>query len=721
MKALLPLIFCVIPWALWGQSPEIKSIRDSLQRAKSDSAYISLLNDLAYEYLYLGEIDSALSISERIVEKSRKAKSTNGEVLGYYLNAYGNYLKGNYTAAIAAANQTLNLSKTIQKASSIRATYNLLGSIYIYIADYEEAIKNYEKSLTLSTKNNDTVGISSAYSNIANVYLLKKETSFAKSYFLKSYLLDSASQNLEGMASSLTSLGNCYAEEKNHELSIRENKKALEIREELGIVFKKQTNLINLGTSYLNKKEYALSEQYLRKAEELSKKSSDLYSLTIINQNLGRLYYLKKNYQQAKTYASEGLKNAKKIKAKERIYGLAYLNYEIDSALGNTISAMKHLHMTMDYKDSVNSLEAERAANRFQVSQKNLEIKNLEEKQRLLAENNRILAQKEEEQRKASIYLTAGLSTLALLVVALAVAFVLKRRDNDRIAKLNVSLSQYNEEILSQNEEINAINEQLDHKNSELNSSIKYAKRIQDALVASEGALQQLLPESFLYFSPKDLVSGDFFWLAKSKNPNKFMFAAIDCTGHGVPGAFMSVMVDSFLSNIVYEQGIEEPSQVLQALHNSLISSLGKGNPNTVSEGLDLVLCKIDKENMECTFSGALNPLIEVIDDHCITHKTDRKSVGKTSSYGIEREFHQHTFSITKNSTYFIFTDGITDQFGGPKGRKLMLSRLKDKLIEFVNTGEMQKGEKYFRNFLEKWQGHEMRIDDQLMVGFRIS
>lgn len=255
-------------------------------------------------------------------------------------------------------------------------------------------------------------------------------------------------------------------------------------------------------------------------------------------------------------------------------------------------------------------------------------------------------------------------------------------------------------------------------KNKSITDSINYAKRIQDAMLPSEFLFKKLLPESFILFKPRDIVSGDFYWIAEKGN--KIFVAAVDCTGHGVPGAFMSIIGFDLLRNITKEQGIENPAQILNQLNVGVSETFSKRvDDHKVRDGMDIALCVIDQDKNILEYAGAFNPLYLARDNNIVEIKGNRFSVGRVENVE-EQQFENHIVKLIKKDVVYLFTDGYPDQFGGPLGKKFKYRRLRHLLLTIHNL-PIQKQKAFLDENIENWKGELEQVDDILIIGIRVN
>lgn len=258
---------------------------------------------------------------------------------------------------------------------------------------------------------------------------------------------------------------------------------------------------------------------------------------------------------------------------------------------------------------------------------------------------------------------------------------------------------------------------ELVKKNLDITSSIQYAQRIQQAIILpSMSAFYEDFKKSFILFRPKDIVSGDFFWYGKKGTTR--VFTAADCTGHGVPGAFMSIIGNNSLNQIVIEQGVTEPAKILTILDEKIKESLHqKGRKSDTFDGMDIAICSIDENSNKLTFAGAYNPLYLVRNNELIKHKAVRRSIGG-SQLKQSKSFESETIELQKNDTIYIFSDGYADQFGGADNRKFTTKRMQEKLVEIQNKN-MPNQQMILEETIENWMNGFEQIDDMIVVGVR--
>jgi serine phosphatase RsbU (regulator of sigma subunit) len=346
------------------------------------------------------------------------------------------------------------------------------------------------------------------------------------------------------------------------------------------------------------------------------------------------------------------------------------------------------------------------------VSSKQDSLKALKELANILEAKN----QKIEEERaleNASFRNKIILFSLAILVFALAAVYLLIL--SRKLSKQKQKLNQINEELKTNMSLVNTQTIELQRKNEDITASINAAKLIQDATLPSEKSIATALDDFFIFYQPRDIVSGDFYYYTQKNG--KYIISAADCTGHGVPGAFMSMLGNQVLNEVIEQKGITEASHILNELNTIIGQSLHKEETVTHA-GMDLALCVIDKKNKLVEYAGAMNPLYYVQEGEFKEIKADKQAIGGMSNKQ-DKAFSTHYVSLRNPATFYICSDGFQDQFGGEQGKKFMVKKLKELLLSIYHL-PMKEQREILANTFEKWKGKHEQVDDILVIGFNL-
>ena len=300
------------------------------------------------------------------------------------------------------------------------------------------------------------------------------------------------------------------------------------------------------------------------------------------------------------------------------------------------------------------------------------------------------------------------------VVVILLAAFIIYRIRTKFLRKSIKVLRQ--RDMLAK--DIQRQKEILGHRNKEMVDSLFYAQRIQKAMLISDRQFKEIMPDSFIVLRSKDIVNGDFYWISRIQD--KIFIAAVDCTGHGVPGAFISVIGLELLRKIINTQNIYEPDRILEALSSNLYEIFGNEEGTSLRDGMDIALCVLYKDQNYLDFSGAYCPLYIIRDSNLIEVKGDSFSVGPEFSNGkaILNNYKNNKVLLEPDDMIYIFSDGYADQFGGPEGKKFKYRRFRHLLLT-IHKLPLENQKVYLEKSLDEWQGNLEQLDDILVIGFK--
>ena len=295
---------------------------------------------------------------------------------------------------------------------------------------------------------------------------------------------------------------------------------------------------------------------------------------------------------------------------------------------------------------------------------------------------------------------------------------LIKMRDNlaENERSLEQKVKERTEEVVRQKEEIEVKNGELEVLYKQVTDSILYAKRIQEAILPPDSYIKELVPNSFVLFKPKDIVSGDFYWFDKKEE--MVYFSAVDCTGHGVPGAFMSLVGHNVLKDIVNNTKLKKPGEMLNKMREMVVKTLhADTDENRAKDGMDMTLCAINYATLELQYAAAYNPLYIIRNGELIEHPANKFPIG--AFVGERKDFDNRTVQLEKGDTIYLFSDGYADQFGGPKGKKFMVGNFR-KLLLKVSEAPITEQKKILDESLMQWQDTHEQVDDILLIGVKI-
>jgi serine phosphatase RsbU (regulator of sigma subunit) len=534
-------------------------------------------------------------------------------------------------------------------------------------------------------------------------------------YFSKSLKINDQNNNSNAVANLYNYIGLIYSDLNQFEASIQHLENALSIRRNLKDKKNIFAELLNLATVYRQKKDFAQAVDLLDLSLEIAKEMSDLASLR-------RCYgMLAENY--------ESLGNPEK----------SFEYFNLFSTIDKEIKRVEQQKIEAETKQKINLAEQKTKEALTQKEEKEIQLVKTEEElnreiQISLARQMEIELLNKENQIKELIVLeqTARLaneriirnSVLLGLVLALSFggglfhAYRQKQKANLLLAKSNKEIKEQKDRIELQQMKIAEAYTEIKDKNLKINRSIIYAQRIQQAMLSHWDKLSSVIPDSFVFFKPRDIVSGDFYYFKKIKGlSNRCIIVAADCTGHGVPGAFMSMIGINLLREIVELKNIVSPELILSELHLGIRKALKQGSSNN-KDGMDISLVVYDPENKTIEFSGARNPLIYFQKGKMKEIKGDRQSIGGIPDTD-HKKFTKKVIHIDQPTTFYLFSDGFQDQFGGEKGDKL-LSKNFNSMLQDIHLSSWKEQDKFLETYLHRWKINYPQIDDILIIGFRL-
>ncbi|HXB11193.1 MAG TPA: SpoIIE family protein phosphatase, partial [Bacteroidia bacterium] len=488
------------------------------------------------------------------------------------------------------------------------------------------------------------------------------------------------------LGSDYSSMGNVYMYENENAKALAYNDTALQIDEEVGNKDGLAIVCGNLGLIYNNEENYPKSLEYYFKSMVVEKQINDKRPMGFTYGGIGHVYTVMKNYKKARLYLDSGLKISLQIADKENIAN-AYANIAmIDSIEGDYNKSLANYKTFIIYRDS---LKNEASTKKNVQTEMNFEF---EQKQ---------AAQKAEQEKKDAIAMHENKKQMIIrntfiggFVLMIALAFFIFRGYRQK-QSANI--------IITQQKMV------VEEKQKEILDSIHYAQRIQKALLASDALLSRHLREYFVLFKPKDIVSGDFYWA--TEKGNSFYLAVCDSTGHGVPGAFMSLLNISFLNEAITEKNIIQPNEVFNHARKRLIENISQEGQQ---DGMDGVLIKLEKEAL--SYSAAYNAPIVVRNKEMIELNADKMPVGASPRQ--DESFTANSFHLKKGDLIYLFTDGYADQFGGEKGKKFKYKQLSEKL-KTIGDKSMAEQKQELEKVFQGWKGSLNQVDDVLVIGIR--
>jgi len=728
---ILILLFLVSP--LDSQIMNSDSLMMVIKKAPEDSNKVNHLISLSDSYksrnpvLVLEHIEKALSLAKKLnfdrgILRSILRKASALEKVGKSKEALEVLNKGE---------QFLFKTKLTSHLAEFR-----IRKAYIEFAEkkYEEAILSFKEADSLYALVNFYTGSAECNQTIGRIYSILTNYPMAITYCQKAIRIAETSKDLRCIGNCYLVLGNTFMQQQNYSKSLECYIKMLEYFKETKNEYIIAGAYICIGNCYLYTKNYSKAKYNYLKCLALREKIQDQLGIAYVIQNLGEVERAMGNLEEALKYYKQGLVSAESLKdpqllagtlnnlasievdrknfASAENYGLQAIQlsekfglkeFELHSKNGLAkayFGAGKYKEAYI-YKDSVillkDSLTNQQQTNmalelegKFQNHKKESEIK--VQRLSLNLKDSEIAKGKQQKMIIISV-----LIMVVLFLIVLANRFLVTNKQKAT--------------IIEQKKEVEEKSKIIEEKQKETFDSLQYAKQIQKLLLANHKLVNETLPDSFIVFKPKDIVSGDFYWAAKKED--RFYLAVCDSTGHGVPGAFMSLLNINFLNEAINEKNIADPNEVFNYVRKRLIENISQDGRQ---DGMDGILICVKDGSKKMTYAAANNAPVLIKNNELSILDTDKMPIGKGEK---NDPFKLYTFEMTKGDQLYLFTDGFADQFGGPKGKKYKYKPMYELMLKNNHLPVIRQEELLFEEF-ENWKGSLEQVDDVCILGFRI-
>jgi len=719
MRRLIAILFLTIA-GLSANAQYLDSLWNAWEdNSINDTSRVKALNNYIIDGYVYSDPDSALilidysvNFSKDLNEKKFLAQSLKIRGVIYYMISNSDKAIENYTEALEV---TQKLGDLQFEASIV----NNIGLAYWMKGDYTKALSYFSKSLKICVKiGPEAKSIEAAtLANIAIIYFEQDDKEKGLDYYTRSLNIYEEIDNQQGLATALANLADTYRQYKDYEKSNEYSERSLKIYEELEDKYGIATALMGIGRTYRGQHNYKEAIATFERSLSIREEISDLQGVCSTLGSLSSVYDSLGQFDKSIELNQRALLIADSIGAKGNVQSEMSKLYITYKKIGDFENALIMYEDSRELRDSLfneeKTKELLRTEYEFETHLAHIED-SLEHEQ-----TTAIAAAKAEEKEKRGstqrMYLFIGLGLLALFSIFIGNRLIVSNKQKRVIV-----------------DQKSIVEEQ--HK--QIQSSIHYASRIQNALFSNRETWDRISDNRFILFKPRDVVSGDFYW-AHEKD-NIAIWAAADCTGHGVPGAFMSMLGVSFLNDIVTEGGETRPDVILNELRDKIIKALEqKGVDAEQKDGMDIALCAWNKTTNEVKFSGAYNPLCLVTKDaeKAIRLSSAREISGGGSHLvvisGTKQPIGQHMkgnkpfelveFQLDKGDTLYTFSDGYADQFGGPSGKKFMTKRFYELLLS-MQTRAWSSQHDILDEAIEDWmkESGSDQVDDICVVGVRV-
>jgi len=668
----------------FSQNVEVDSLRALLKTDKEDTARIAHLNRICNSYELSGDLTEEMKAARQALEIAGKSKETEG----------------------------------IKRA--VARTNNYIGNVYLDQGQYLKALDCYFLALKKNEETGNKLGMAYELGNIGVVYDMQGDYNKALDYDLKGLKLDEETGDQKEIITSNGNIGILYAEKGDYVHALEYLGKALKMAEQFGDKHVTANWLGNIGVVYDYQDNYAMALNYYEKALKLAEEIKDRHKTAIMLACIGSINTATKHFNKAsdciyKALAiTDSLKAANSVKHNYELLSTLYQesNTPLPDSSGGKMLSLEQMRLRSLYyykrsvaiRDTLFSKE-----NRKQIVRKemNYEFEKKEAETKSIHDKEMAISEAQNKKQKLIIWSVAG----GLILVGLFSLIIVRSLQITRKQKRIIEIQK--RAVERQKGEVERQKALVDEHQKEIIDSITYAKRLQDAILPPLDFVQKHLPDSFVLFKPKDIVAGDFYWMEVVDNI--IFIAACDCTGHGVPGAMVSIVCSNALNRTVKEFGCRDTGKILDKVTDLVLETFEKGSTE-VKDGMDISLMAIHQKTGQIFWSGANNPLWYISGGLLKEIAADKQPIGQHDN---RKHFSTHALASSSGDLFFLFTDGYADQFGGPQGKKFKYRPLKEKLLGISNQ-PLAEQLKQLDEFFTEWKGNLEQVDDVCVIGIRI-
>lgn len=744
----------------------LDSLKHVVATAKEDTTRVRTQNELARKYFNMGNLDSSLLYSTSALEQAEKLRTSKPSpqidhallretARSFLIIGAIHYYRSEHDLALEYYLKSAKIKKSIGDSAGLSMVFNNMGNIYLEKSDYNKSREYYLKSLHIAESLHDTkstadinnnIGIiyqnqtdypkaleyffralqyyeseklqkeiGLAHANIGTVYMEQRFFDKALEHFLKGLKAYEKSGDKTGLASSYNNVGIVYLEQRNFSKALEYHFRARQLREEIGERNNIATSYNNIGSVYttfykadklktdisFNGPHGTVTIPYHlipdsalalhEKALKLNRETKGYFRIHHSLLGTGTALRLKGKYKEAAALYKEAYEVAVELGILKHKMEAANLLYEVHHEMNDPAAALQWHEKYMVYKDSIFNQEVNKKSVQAEM---NFEFEKKEALARAEQEKKDLISQAQIRQERLQRN-----GFIAAFVLMLILALVSYR--NFRNKKAAHAIIEQQKALVAQ-------------KNKDILDSINYAKNIQQAILPFEHRIGASLHDYFILFKPRDIVSGDFYWF--TEKDNYLFIAAADCTGHGVPGAFMSMIGSATLTSAVTEQHLLDPGEILSELNRKIKQAL-KQTENSNRDGMDISILRFEKNNLcNAVYASAMRTLY-CIREELSELRGDKMPIGGTTPDDFV--YTSHTLSLCKGDRLYIFSDGYTDQFGGKDGKKFRTGNFKNLLLS-ISLESMSSQKKVLSDTFEEWRKNLEQTDDVCVIGIRV-
>jgi serine phosphatase RsbU (regulator of sigma subunit) len=687
-----------------------------------DTTRLFSLQSLIYKYYALYDDDSTILLAGLQLDHAAKTGNKTFEAQALLTLGQAYYGKGENLKALEFENRSYKVSEKLKDKRAMGNVLCNIGNIFMEMGNYADAVDYYTRSMKLAEETGNKNLVAANLANISIICFSQGDYKKAMEYNAKNLKINEELGDKYSLSYSYRNIGKIHEVKHEYLKAIHAFTKAYKFSEEVNDENGMGYCLNYLGTVYHAMKEYDRAEEYFRRSLVRAEKHKDTYSISENLNHIGNCYFEKRNFQKALEFCNKAYDVASKTELVLLKRDAALSLYKIYKSIGKTAEALEMHEAYISIKDTLLSED-----NRKGVLKKEIQYKydkqalsdslSFIQKQELYEIEHKAQLNDEKNQR---YFLYGGLIFAIILGGVSFRGYQQKKRVNQIIS--------------FQKKQVELQKDIVEEKQKEIIDSISYAKRIQDAILPPPEIIKKHLPDSFVIYKPKDIVAGDFYWMEvvskepgdrspekKQEGDSGFIFiAAADCTGHGVPGAMVSVVCSNSLNRSIKEFGLRDPAEILNKTRELVVETFNKSEKE-VKDGMDISLCRIpypiSSNELNIKWAGANNPLwIVKMGKKLIEIKPDKQPIGYFDNV---HSFTTHDVKTEKGDIAYLFTDGFQDQFGEASNKKFKSAQLRQLFLS-VHDKDMEEQKSIIEKTFNEWKGNFEQVDDVCILGLRL-
>jgi tetratricopeptide (TPR) repeat protein len=710
-----------VPFYLYSQN--LDSLKRYLYQAKP-GVRIEIFRELADKYAEINN-DSCFIYSDSLLVYANKLNNPSLEAEAFIYKGKLLRNKSVFIQALEYFEKAHEISKLLKNDEKIAESLNHIAIVYEMTNEYDKALSTWQEALKIDEKISNHEGLAKIYGNIGTLYFNLENYSNSITYYHKSLEENQKGDYKKGIAGSLNNLGMVYYELEEYDQALKFYNQSFEIKQQLSDYSGVSTTYNNIGNIHYKRGKLKLALEYFMKSLKINRNENNKRGQANTLENIAAIYVEMKNFSKALDYCNQSLELATLSGYSTQILSCYERTAQINFQMNDLQNAYLNYRRFVKLKDSLFKVERYEKITKIEA-----EYKNEKDRQKIeLLSKDKSLRELVVIKQRNTIYSLAAISILIIALTILVFARLqIKRKANALLVKQNVEINRQKEEIEKQRDEIEKQRDiatrqrdQITQQQREIIDSINYASYIQSAILPSVNILENNLSESFIFYLPRDIVGGDFYWIKKTRD---FLFVACgDCTGHGVPGGFLSMLGTAYLNEIVntrchQSNDTVKANEILETLRDTFMSSLNQAEKKEKSlDGMDIAFLIINNSSDYMQYSGANISLNFIRNNQFIEYKADKLPIGFHPHS--TRRFTNHKIPILKNDCLYIFSDGYGDQFGGVEGKKFTKRKFKELLLE-IHPKSMTEQKAIIESNFYSWKKDFFQNDDILVMGLKI-